>query len=169
VIALATAAELSSAIAELFEGGHCAVLPVVARERTAAVLVAAGDPLDINGLEAMAALAGAALERRGRPDPLPDTAESAREEALFLRAQRFARVRAAEIRLARSREVIEGRASRRLYALLKEDIDAARVAYAREFLQASPLMPDYLHTELIRTLAHDDIAVLGEDYPGALA
>jgi hypothetical protein len=132
----------------------------------AAILVAAGEPIETDGLEAMATLAGAALERRGRPDPLP---EGAGDEALFLRAQRFARVRVAEIRLAKSREVVEGRAAKRLYALLKEEIDTARVAYAREFLQASPFMPDYLHAELIRTLANEDIAALGEDYPGPLA
>jgi len=169
LVTLATAAELSIAIAGLFEAGRCAVLPVVARERVAAVLVAAGEPIETDGLEAMAALAGAALERRGRPDPLPEAAESAGDEALFLRAQRFARVHVAEIRLAKSREAVEGRAAKRLYALLKEEIDTARVAYAREFLQASPFMPDYLHAELIRTLANEDIAALGEDYPGPLA
>lgn len=169
LVTLPTAAELSSGIAGLFEAGRCAVLPVVARERVVAVLLAAGEPIETSGLEAMAVLAGAALERRGRPDPLPETVQSAEEEALFLRAQRFARVRVAEIRLAKSREVVEGRAAKRLYALLKEEIDVARVAYAREFLQASPFMPDYLHAELIRTLANEDLAALGEDYPGPLA
>lgn len=169
LVTLATAAELSEGIAGLFEAGRCAILPVIARERVAAVLLAAGEPIETDGLEAMAALAGAALERRGRPDPLPETVQSAGDEALFLRAQRFARVRVAEIRLAKSREVAEGRTARRLYALLKEEIDAARVGYAREFLQASPFMPDYLHAELIRTLANEDTAVLGEDYPGPLA
>ena len=65
--------------------------------------------------------------------------------------------------------MIEGRAAKRLYALLKEEIDAARAAYARELLRASPFMPDYLHAELIRTLANDDTAGLGEEYPGPLA
>jgi hypothetical protein len=125
--------------------------------------------METGGLEAMALLAGAALERRSRPAPLPETLLSPGEEALFLRAQRFARVRVAEIRLAKSRQVVEGRAARRLYALLKEEIDVARIDYAREFLQASPFMPDYLHAELIRTLANEDTAVLGEEYPGPLA
>ena len=169
LVTLATAAELSEGIAGLFEAGRCAILPVMARERVAAVLLAAGEPIETDGLEAMAALAGAALERRGRPDPLPETVQSAGEEAFFLRAQRFARVRAAEIRLSKPREVVEGRAAKRLYALLKEEIDTARLDYAREFLQASPTMPDYLHAELIRTLANEDTAALGEEYPGPLA
>ncbi len=169
LVTLVIAAELSSAIAGLFEAGRCAVLPVVSRGRVAAVLLAAGEPIEIDGLEAMAALAGAALDRRGRPEPLPEEAQSPEEEALFLRAQRFARVRAAEIRLSKSREVLAGRAAKRLYAVLREEIDRARAAYAREFLQASPFMPDYLHAELIRTLANEDTAVLGEEYPGPLA
>ena len=169
LVTLATAAELSSGIAGLFEPGRCALLPVIARERVAALLLAGGEPMETGGLEAMALLAGAALERRSRPAPLPETLLSPCEEALFLRAQRFARVRVAEIRLAKSRQVVEGRAARRLYALLKEEIDVARIDYAREFLQASPFMPDYLHAELIRTLANEDTAVLGEEYPGPLA
>jgi len=169
LVTLATAAELSEGIAGLFEAGRCAILPVIARERVAAVLLAAGEPIETDGLEAMAALAGAALERRGRPDPLPETVQSTGEEALFLRAQRFARVRAAEMRLAKPREVVEGRAAKRLYELLKDEIDTARLDYAREFLQASLAMPDYLHAELLRTLANEDTAALGEEYPGPLA
>lgn len=169
LMTLATVAELSEGIAGLFEAGRCAILPVVARERVAAVLLAAGEPIETDGLEAMVAMAGAALERPRRPDALPETVQSTGEEALFLRAQRFARVRAAEIRLSKSREVVEGRAAKRLYALLKEEIDTARLDFAREFLQASPSMPDYLHAELIRTLANEDTAALGEEYPGPLA
>jgi hypothetical protein len=169
VIALATAAELSKGIARLFGGGRCAILPVVACERVAAVLVAVADPAEVGGLEAMTALAGVALDRRKRPEPLPEAAGSAGDEALFLRAQRFARVRVAEIRLSKSREVVEARAGSRIYEMLKEEMDSARVAYARQFLQASPFMPDYLHVEFLRTLANDDIAVLGEEYPGPMA
>ena len=165
VTTLVAPAGLSNGIAGLFESGRCAVLPLIARERSAAVLIAAGDPLDVNGLEAMAAIAGAALERRGRPAPPADAEDS----AAHLRAQRWARVRAAEIRLYKSREVLEGRAARRLYAQLKEEIESARAAYKREFLQPPASLPDYLHAELIRTLANEDVAALGKEYPGPLA
>jgi hypothetical protein len=168
VVTAATAAQLSTPIAALFKAGRCTVLPILARDRVAAVLVAAGDPLDLARLEAMAAFASAALERR-RATPAPEIPEGAIDEALLLRAQRFARVRVAEIRLARSIQVVEGRATRRLYALLKEEIDAARAGYAREVLQASPFMPDYFHEEVVRVLANEDPAVLGDDYPGPLA
>ena len=137
-------------------------------------MIGAGEALDVNGLEAIAALAGTALERRWRRTAGAPQSEDQEpgfpkeEEALRLRAQRFARVRASEIRLYKANAVRDGRASRKLYAELKEEIDAARVAYARQFLHASSTMPDYLHRELLRTLANDEIDALGEDYPGPL-
>jgi hypothetical protein len=127
--------------------------------------------MDVNGLEAMASLAGAALDRLARNTrPLPaGEALSEEEQGLHLHAQRFARVRVAEIRLYSSEAVRRGRDEKRIYAELKDEIDEARAAYEREFLPAPPSLPDYLHLELIRTLAHEDVAVLGEDYPGPLA
>jgi hypothetical protein len=61
-----------------------------------------------------------------------------------------------------------GRSERNLYAAFKEDIDAARQEFETEFMAATPTMLDYLHLELIGTLANDDVAALGADYPGAL-
>jgi hypothetical protein len=91
------------------------------------------------------------------------------EEKLHLLAQRFARVRAAEIRLYKSQAVEDGRARKKLYSELKEEIDSARAAYEREYLRRSASMPDYLHLELVRTLANEEVAALGEEYPGPLA
>jgi hypothetical protein len=168
--------ELSSGIADVFETAKCTVLPVIVRDRTAALLVAEGDPLDMNGLEAVAALGGAALDRRGRVVATAPATEagaplalSKEERDLHLRAQRFARVRVARMSLHKWQAIQRGRTEKRIYAELKEEIDSARAAYELEFLQASPSMPDYLHLELIQRLANDDIAVLGEDYPGPLA
>jgi hypothetical protein len=94
---------------------------------------------------------------------------SKEEEKLHLRAQRFARVRAAEIRLYKSHAVQDGRARKKLYSELKDEIDSARAAYGREYLHTSASMPDYLHLELVRTLANEEVAALGEEYPGPLA
>ena len=51
---------------------------------------------------------------------------------------------------------------------LEEPINAARDAYRRQFLDATPGMTDYLHEELFHTLANDDTALLGPQYPGPL-
>ena len=74
----------------------------------------------------------------------------------------------AEIRLYQSEKVKNGRAAHDLYTSLKEEIDSAREAFRREFLNASDSMVDYLHLELVRTLANDDAEVLGRDYPGPM-
>lgn len=89
-------------------------------------------------------------------------------EEKSLRAQRFARVRVAEIQLYHSAAMKSGRAGRDVYAALKEQMDAARDAYRENFLTPTNGTADYLHTEFVRTLANDDAALLGPGYPGPL-
>jgi hypothetical protein len=85
-----------------------------------------------------------------------------------VRAQRFARVRVAELRLYQSAEVKLGRAERNLYGALRAEIDAAREEFRREHLGGCPSMVDYVHLEIVRTLANDDDTLLGGEYPGPL-
>jgi hypothetical protein len=119
--------------------------------------------------ELEAALSERAAGRRPPEETAIGPNLSMEQEELHLRAQRFARVRAAEIRLYKSQAVRDGRARKKLYSELKEEIDSARAAYGREYLHASASMPDYLHLELVRTLANEEVAALGEEYPGPLA
>jgi hypothetical protein len=144
-------------------------------------------PIDAAGLEMLSALAGLAMEHRiaARKSSAPgfvalDSAGSDRrverewsqltreEQETHLRAQRFARVKVAAMRLYKSDEVKASRAERCLYAAFKQEIDTARQEFETEFITATPTMLDYLHLELIGTLAKDDAAALGSDYPGAL-
>jgi hypothetical protein len=90
------------------------------------------------------------------------------EQDLHLRAQRFARVQVAEMRLYKSPAVKQGRALRALYDVLKEDIDRGREVYRERFVGHCPSMLDYFHVELVRTLANDDADLLGAEYPGPL-
>jgi hypothetical protein len=90
------------------------------------------------------------------------------EQEVHLRAQRFARVRASEIRLERGHAVLAGRNYRDVYGALRPAIDAAREEFRSKFFAASPSMVDYLHLELLRVLANDDAELLGKDYPGPL-
>jgi hypothetical protein len=85
-----------------------------------------------------------------------------------LRAQRFARVRVAEIQLYHAAAMKNGRAARDVYAALKTHMDAARDAYRENFLTPANGTADYLHAEFVRTLANDDAALLGPNYPGPL-
>jgi hypothetical protein len=104
-------------------------------------------------------------ERRSRPtwDSLP-----ADEQQLHLRGQRFARVQVSEMRLHQGQAVQAGRTRRDLYGALRDAIDAARARFREEYFTKCPSMVDYLHLELVRTLANDDVGALGKDYPGPL-
>jgi len=192
VIALASPEELSAELAGRLasSGGTVALLPVTLRGRVAAVLCAPArtEEADFNTLELVAALATAALEARppspdgapgglvlisgARPERgfrLPPWSQLSKDEQDFhIKAQRFARVRVAELRLYQSEAVKEGRAARDLYARLKSEIDAGREAFRTEFMNRCPSMVDYFHLELVRTLANDDETLLGSDYPGPL-
>ncbi|HSW49669.1 MAG TPA: hypothetical protein VLH09_05805, partial [Bryobacteraceae bacterium] len=139
-------------------------------------------------LELMTTLAGVSLEARAAaaappPSPAPAVEQVVRiaaleadwpsvpeaDRALHSRAQRFARVQVAEMRLYKAQAVRAGRAQGDLYSALKSEIDAARESYRTSFLAPCASMADYLHRELVRTLANDDASLLGSAYPGALA
>lgn len=89
-------------------------------------------------------------------------------EETHLRAQRFARVRVAEIQLYHAAAMKNGRAARDVYSALRAQMDAAREAYRESFITPTNGTVDYLHTEFVRTLANDDAALLGPAYPGPL-
>ncbi len=115
----------------------------------------------------------AVAETVGPEPPQPSRANtwdqlSPAEQQLHFRAQRFARVQVAEMRLHQAAAVQNGRARRDLYAALRQPIDSAREIFQRTYFPASPSMVDYLHLELVRTLANDDPDLLGKDYPGPM-
>src|SRR5262249_32898706 len=89
------------------------------------------------------------------------------EQQIHLRAQRFARVHIAEIRLQHADAVKSGRARRNIYDALRQPIDSAREVFHAQFFQC-PSMVDYLDLELTRTLANEDPELLGHSYPGPL-
>jgi hypothetical protein len=119
-----------------------------------------------DGLVAIAPLpAGAPAERKAAAswDELP-----LEEQRVHLRAQRFARVQVSEMRLFEPDAVQSGRAERNLYHALRTRIDGARGTFHASFFLPCPSMVDYLHLELVRTLANDNPELLGGDYPGPL-
>jgi hypothetical protein len=103
-----------------------------------------------------------------KPEILSWFSLSHEDRELHLRAQRFARVQVAEIRLYQSEKVKNARAAHDLYTSLKEEIISGREVFRGKFLNASDSMVDYLHLELVRTLANDDVELLGQDYPGPM-
>jgi len=94
---------------------------------------------------------------------------SPEEQALHLRAQRMARVRVAQMRISESTELRKGAETGNIYRELKLSIDAARNEYQRAYMSLTSSMVDYLHLEIVRSLAHNDARLLGRDYPGPIA
>jgi len=191
VIAATTGTEVSGEMAGLAPHGaedRASIFPLVVENRVPALLYAWGD-VQGAALELFAQVAGAAwnepaaapVELVAIAAPVPAQAPvpaapglsgpefSSDAERLHLRAQRFARVQVAEMRLNEAAAVHSGAAQKKLYAALQPRIDAARAAMRENFFGPCPGMLDYLHLELVRTLAHDDPELLGNDYPGPLA
>ncbi len=190
VSAVTSPAEISSQLTEI--AGHAAgdrawIFPLAADDRVPALLYCWGT-VEIAALELLAqaaapawsaldappktaaARAAAGLVQLGTPAAAGSAWDSLspEEQKIHLRAQRFARVEAAEMRLRQTEAVQAGRAQRDLYRTLRSSIDAARDKFQRTYFAACPTMVDYLHLELVRTLANDDAELLGQDYPGPL-
>ncbi|MGA2267642.1 MAG: hypothetical protein ABSH44_04130 [Bryobacteraceae bacterium] len=184
VIAATTPREVSEELAKLLghpPDGRVSIFPVVARDHVPALLYAWGTaqgPV----LELLAQVAAAAWTALSEPAafelvtiaPAPSHPASAwdhltaEEQRIHLRAQRFARVQVAEMRLFQADAVQAGRARRNLYDTFRRSIDAARESFRHSFFAPCPSMVDYLHLELVQTLANDDPDLLGDNYPGPM-
>ncbi len=161
------------------ESSRAFIYPVVVRGRTLALLYTWG-AVQGAALELLAQLAAAAWAVLPAPAELVNVPAGAaaattawdklspEEQQFHLRAQRFARVQVAEMRLYETDAVQAGRSQHDLYDALRERIDAARAAFRTSFFAPCPSMVDYLHLELVKTLAQDDPDALGKDYPGPM-
>lgn len=86
---------------------------------------------------------------------------------MHAKAQRFARVRVAEMRLYQAQAVRNGRQQGQLYVALRGEMERGRAQFKHEFMHV-PSMIDYFHLEVVRTLTNDDPSLLGAEYPGPL-
>ncbi len=121
-------------------------------------------PAPDNGL---ISIEGVSLTPKPRKvESLPWSSLSPEERQLHLSARRFARVQVAEMRLEQAEAVQKGRRRHNLYGELKGVIDEARETFRQRFVAASSTMVDYLHVELVQSLAQDHVEMLGTGYPG---
>ena len=195
VIAAATASEVSQALVDVLgqpADGRVFVFPIVANETVPALLCAWGD-VQGSSLELLTQVAAGAWRPEEEPapttpepaedliqivpaaipEPAPGPASSwdllpAEEQRIHLRAQRFVRVQVSEMRLFLPDAVHAGREKHDLYEQMREPIDKAREAFRAQFFAVCPSMVDYLHLELVRTLANEDSELLGKNYPGPM-
>lgn len=89
---------------------------------------------------------------------------SPQDEEIHRKAQRFARLLMDEIKLYNQAKVNEGRKHKDLYDRLKEDIEKSRSTYKKRYGNTPAASGDYFNHELLRSLAEDDIALMGANF-----
>jgi hypothetical protein len=132
---------------------HVAAAPVAVEAAMAAATAEV-----VSAPSAMAAAAAVAPATDAFAHMSPEDAEVHRK------AQRFARLLMDEIKLYNQAKVAEGRKHRDLYDRLKEDIDKSRSTYQKRYGNTVAANADYLSNELVRSLAEDDVSLLGPNF-----
>ena len=95
-------------------------------------------------------------------DPLAGL--SPEDADIHRKAQRFARLLVDEIKLYNQAKVAEGRRNKDLYDRLKEDIDKSRGTFQKRYGNTAAASGDYFQNELLRSLAEDDISIMGSNF-----
>lgn len=172
---------------------QCLVLPLVVKDKVAAVIYADGGTapggiLDASGLQALTRFAAVwleltALRKAGGivPDEVPPAQPSAAmgaaaaapaaavpgtaEDELHKKARRFAKLLVEEIKLYNQPKVDEGRQHKDLYDRLRVDIEKSRATYDKRYAESAVASSDYFTQELIRILADNDVSLMGAGFP----
>lgn len=139
----------------------------VARAAAAHAAPAFSDPFvahaPIHGQTSSAAPT-AAVEADHAGSPAVDSATLSPDADIHKKAQRFARLLVDEIKLYNQAKLVEGRENKDLYDRLKEDIDKSRASYLKRFGNTPAASGDYFNAEVIRSLAEDDVSLLGTNF-----
>jgi hypothetical protein len=171
---------------------QCLVLPLVVKDKVAAVIYAdagtvPGGTLDASGLQALTRFAavwlelaalrkasGSAMEEVSPPQLAGTLAASApaaapatsgsEEDELHKKARRFAKLLVEEIKLYNQPRVEEGRQHKDLYDRLKVDIEKSRSTYDKRYAESAVASADYFTQELIRILAENDASLMGAGF-----
>jgi len=174
---------------------QCLVLPLVVKDKVAAVIyadagVAPGGTLDASGLQALTRFAavwlelaalrkagGSAAEETLQPQSAAMAATAATaasspvapaasdEDELHKKARRFAKLLVEEIKLYNQPRVEEGRQHKDLYDRLKVDIEKSRSTYDKRYAESAVASANYFTQELIRILADNDVSLMGAGFP----
>jgi len=169
--------------------GNCLVLPLVVKEKVAAVIYAdsgqlADQVVDASALTLLCRFSALwlelmALRKAGASAPVEEpqavtgqahaAAAAAgavpQEDDLHKKARRYAKILVDEIKLYNQGKVAEGKQHRDLYDRLREDIEKSRIAYDSKFGTTPAASANYFTQELIRVLADNDISLLGKNFP----
>ncbi|HEX9111139.1 MAG TPA: hypothetical protein VF845_06635 [Terriglobales bacterium] len=113
------------------------------------------DPLPITQPEPVAAVA---------PAPPTASAVSPEDQGVHHKAQRFAHLLVDEIKLYNLAQVSEGRKNKDLYDRLKDAIEKSRTTYQKRYGSTVAASANYFQDEVIRSLAEDDISIMGANF-----
>jgi hypothetical protein len=110
------------------------------------------------------ASSAAAASAAAAPAADPFAGLSAEDADTHRKAQRFARLLVDEIKLYNQAKVNEGRRNKDLYDRLKEDIDKSRATFQKRYGNTAAASGDYFQKEVVRSLAEDDLSVMGPNF-----
>ena len=113
-------------------------------------------------VEVASAHAASAAAPATATDPLAGL--SPEDADIHRKAQRFARLLVDEIKLYNQAKVAEGRRNKDLYDRLKEDIDKSRGTFQKRYGGTVAANADYFQSELLRSLAEDDVSIMGPNF-----
>lgn len=170
--------------------GNCMVLPLVVKDKVAALIYADGGTVQGGVLDASALsilnrwaalwLEVTALRKASQPSageevapaPAPSSAPApaapapgTEESDMHRKARRFAKLLVEEIKLYNQAKVMEGKTNRDLYERLREDIEKSRSTYQKRYGESPVASADYFNQELVRVLADDDASLMGAAFP----
>jgi hypothetical protein len=136
-------------------------------------LPAAEEPVEVTPPPPLVEIPPAVIMAESAMPPAPAEVDpsqlSEAEQKVHKDAKRFAKLLVSEIELYNKAKVADGRKNLDLYTRLKSDIDRSRQTFEKRFGKALSKQFDYFHEELVKTLAANDSAVLGPEYPGPSA
>ncbi|HUM06320.1 MAG TPA: hypothetical protein VLT90_12725 [Terriglobales bacterium] len=121
--------------------------------------VAEAEPVAVEELTPVPAPAPAA------PESSADAGASSEEQEIHRKAQRFARLLVDEVKLYNQAKVAEGRKHKDVYDRLKEAIEKSRSTYQKRYGNTVAASGNYFQHELIRSLAEDDVSIMGANFP----
>ncbi len=98
------------------------------------------------------------------PEPQPAPSAAPDDQEIHHKAQRFARLLVDEIKLYNQAKVAEGRKNKDLYDRLKEAIEKSRATYQKRYGNTAAASGNYFQHEIIRSLAEDDISIMGANF-----
>jgi len=125
---------------------------------------AAPEPEPAAEVVEVGARASAASAAASAPATDPFAGLSAEDADTHRKAQRFARLLVDEIKLYNQAKVAEGRRNKDLYDRLKEDIEKSRSTFQKRYGSTAAASGDYFQKEVVRSLAEDDLSVMGANF-----